>query len=155
MHCFAPLYKGVPDSPQSSVSSILSKMMMPSTTRNILSLVWAHFIRRVPKTDAIGTDTTRSISSLIVQFIKSRAPEEYKFNFRNAHSFFKEVETEMFANSITWGRVSMFLSFALRFALFLESDKKMVGAADSVLVWTCQTIEKLDAFFQKNNGWVS
>lgn len=71
------------------------------------------------------------------------------------YSEFTRVVQTLFSEKKHWGRVIMFLGFAVSFAIYLE-DQMVQNCTDSVLEWTCQVIEEdLGHFYLDNNGWVS
>ena len=105
------------------------------------------------------------LSQLIVQFTKETNQlsanldqfEEQQWNIHggNMHMEFSKVALETFREATNWGRVLMFLGFAVSFSVYLEQDR-VVGASDSVLEWTCQLVEEeLAEFFITHGGWVS
>lgn len=107
----------------------------------------------------------RKVSHLIVQFIRetdqlsanldSFSEEEQKWHLHsgNMHSEFSKVTSNTFDGKTNWGRVLMFFGFSVSFSVYLEQGI-VVGAADSVLEWTCQVVEEdLAEFFLAHQGW--
>ena len=105
------------------------------------------------------------VSDLIVQFIKETdqvtmnldtfQQKNWNLHSSNVYREFSKVASKMFKEAINWGRVIMFLGFAVSFSIHLEQDI-MVGATESVLQWTGQVLEEdLGDFIKAHGGWVS
>ena len=134
-------------------------MIQPTTTTKcILASIFSNFVntRTPPIAVTLKLEDVILIgrlSSLITDFIK-QIDFDFKLNYddTNLHAFFLDVEADLFKDNINWGRVIAFFRFAVEFAVMLNADKMV----DSVLEWTCQTVEeKLETFYSTNNGWVS
>lgn len=109
--------------------------------------------------------TVRKLVHYLVEFIKETeqvpsnldtfVEQKWSLDASNMHMEFSRVAYETFKEQIHWGRVIMFLGFAVSFAVYLENGA-VVGSAESVLEWTCQVIEEdLGQFFTSQQGWVS
>ena len=110
-------------------------------------------------------ELVRKVSHLIVQFITETdqltinlqdfTRQKWSLHGGNMHSEFCKVAQETFRDNLNWGRIIMFLGFAVSFSVYLEEG--IVGtAADSVLEWTHQLVEEdLGHFYCSHQGWVS
>lgn len=79
--------------------------------------------------------------------------QDWKLDAGSIHTEFSRVANATFKKNTNWGRVIMFLGFAVSFAVHLEQGI-VVGSADSVLGWTCQVIdEDLEHFYTSHQGW--
>ena len=108
----------------------------------------------------------KRVSGLIVQFLKETdqvtmnldtfaQQDSWNLHTSNVYREFSEVASKTFKEAINWGRVIMFLGFAVSFSIYLEQDI-MVGATESVLQWTGQVLEEdLGEFIKAHGGWVS
>ncbi len=73
----------------------------------------------------------------------------------NVYTEFSKVAIDTFKSAVNWGRIIMFLGFAVSFTVYLEEDI-MLGSTESVLQWTCQVVEEdLGEFMSSHGGWVS
>lgn len=108
-------------------------------------------------------ELVRKVSHLIVQFITETdqltvnlqdfTQQKWSLHGGNMHSEFSKVAQETFKDTINWGRIIMFLGFAISFSVFLE-EGIVRAAADSVLEWTHQLVEEdLGHFYCSHQGW--
>lgn len=120
---------------------------------------------RLADTDTESAKLVRRVSFLLVEFIrnteqlsmnlKNFVEEEWNLHAGNMHMEFSKVAYETFREAANWGRVAMFLGFAVSFAVYLERGI-VVGSADSVMEWTCQVVEEnVGHFYTSHEGWVS
>lgn len=109
--------------------------------------------------------TTRKLVHYLVEFIRETdqvssnmetfLQQKWALDASNMHIEFSRVVYQTFLDSTNWGRVIMFIGFAVSFAVYLEQGA-VAGAADSVVEWTCQVIEEdLGQYFSSHEGWVS
>lgn len=111
----------------------------------------AEFVRRVAQQIVEFLTLTDQLDVNMESFTK----EKWNLHAGNMHSEFYKVFHETFRTDINWGRILMFVGFAVSFSVHLE-EGTVPGAADSVLEWSCQIVEEdLGAFFVANKGWVS
>lgn len=122
-------------------------------------------VARLYETSPVDANVVRKVSHLLVEFIRetdqlaqhidSFSEQKWDLHEGNMHTEFSKVAQETFRADINWGRVLMFISFAVGFSVYLEQGL-VVGAADSVLEWTCQVVEEeLGQFYTAHQGWVS
>ena len=122
-------------------------------------------LTRLRASNPEDAELVRKVAQLIVEFLtmtdqldinmESFTEQKWNLHAGNMHSEYCKVATETFRTDINWGRILMFLGFAVSFAVYLE-EGTVVGSADSVMEWTCQVVEEeLGAFFTTNQGWVS
>lgn len=122
-------------------------------------------VTRLEDTNPQDADLVRKLSHLIVEFLtetdqlavnmESFTEQKWNLHGGNMHSEFSKVAYETFRGDTNWGRILMFFGFAVSFSVYLE-EGIVVGAADSVLEWTCQVVEEdLGAFYTSHQGWVS
>lgn len=94
---------------------------------------------------------TEQVSGNLDSFLK----QEWAVDAGNMHMEFSRVAYGTFKESTNWGRVVMFVGFAVSFSMYLEQGTA-VGSANSVMEWTCQVVEEdLGQFFISHHGWVS
>ena len=108
----------------------------------------------------------KRVSGLLVTFIKETdqitvnldnfaKQEGWNVHAGTVYTEFSKVASETFKSATNWGRILMFLGFAVSYTVYLEKDI-MVGSADSVLQWTCQVVEEdLREYIASHGGWVS
>lgn len=115
-------------------------------------------------TNSEDSKVVRKLAYLIIQFIreteqvagnlKTFKEEQWHLHAGNVHMEFSRVAYETFKENPNWGRVIMFLGFAVSYSVYLEQGL-VVGSADSVLEWTCQVVEEeLGPFYTSYGGWV-
>lgn len=94
----------------------------------------------------------RSIISINLEdFIK----QNWNVHAGNMYTEFSRVAYETFSDATNWGRIFVFLGFAVSFSIYLI-NRQVPSAADSVMEWCCQVVEEdLAKFFTANGGWVS
>lgn len=122
-------------------------------------------VARLKETNPLDGNLVSKVSHLMVEFIRetdqlsvnlvSFSEQKWSLHGGNMHSEFSKVAQETFRGDTNWGRVLMFFGFAVSFSVYLEQGV-VVGAADSVLEWTCQLVEEeLGKFYRSHEGWVS
>ena len=78
-----------------------------------------------------------------------------RLNSGNLYNHFTETISTLFDNGITWGKVVMFFSFAVSFAIYLCTNE-MSHLAGRVCVWTAQDLQnRIQPWIDINGGWVS
>lgn len=155
----------------------LAKLFRDSRTNLILKRVFCELcmkdtrqvereLMRLSDSNPDDGKLVKRASTLIVDFIKETeqisnnmdvftGQEEWNLNAGNVYMEFSKVATETFKSTVNWGRIVMFLGFAVSFSLYLEQDI-MVGSPDSVLQWTGQVLEEdVGEFITSHGGWVS
>ena len=78
-------------------------------------------------------------------------------NSGNLYSHFTKTISTLLDDGITWGKVVMFFSFAVSFAIYLCTNG-MSHLAGRVCVWTAQHLQNrihCQAWIDVNGGWVS
>ena len=76
-------------------------------------------------------------------------------NSGNLYSHFTKTISTLLDDGITWGKVVMFFSFAVSFAIYLCTNE-MSHLAGQVCVWTAQDLQnRIQAWIDVNGGWVS
>ena len=81
--------------------------------------------------------------------------EKLDLNSGNLRSHFTKTISTMLDGGITWGKVVVFFSFAVSFAIYLCTNK-MSHLAGQVSVWTAQDLQnRLQPWIEVNGGWVS
>ena len=81
--------------------------------------------------------------------------ERLRLNSGNLYSNFTETISVLLDNGLTWGKVVMFFSFAVSFAIYLCINE-MSHLAGRVCVWTAQDLQnRLQPWIDVNGGWVS
>lgn len=122
-------------------------------------------VARLRGTSPHDADLVKRVAHLIVEFLteteqlaatmESFTEQKWNLHGGNIHSAFSKVAQETFRENTNWGRILMFLGFAASFSVYLEQGI-VVGAADSVMEWTCQVVEEdLGSFYTSHQGWVS
>lgn len=115
---------------------------LPEDARTVKKVVY-HLVTFIRETNQVPSN------------LDSFLEEKWTLRADNIHMEFSRVAYETFRDSTNWGRVIMFLGFAVSFAVYLEQGL-VVGSAESVLEWTCQVVEEnLGEFYTSNGGWVS
>lgn len=73
----------------------------------------------------------------------------------NLYSQFNGTITALLDNGLTWGKVVVFFSFAVSFAIYLCTND-MSQLAARVCVWAAQILQnRLQPWIDENGGWVS
>ena len=81
--------------------------------------------------------------------------ERLHLNSGNLYSNFTETISVLLDDGLTWGKVVMFFSFAVSFAIYLCINE-MSHLAGRVCVWTAQDLQnRLQPWIDVNGGWVS
>lgn len=122
-------------------------------------------VARLKETNPLDANLVIKVSHLMVEFLRetdqlsvnldSFVEQNWNLHGGNIHSEFSKVVQTTFRGDTNWGRVLMFFGFAVSFSVYLEQGV-VVGAADSVLEWTCQVVkEELGKFYTLHQGWVS
>jgi len=92
-----------------------------------------------------------SIKSCLDDFHRNK----WKLDVSNVHMEFSKVAYELFSKKKSWSHFTLFVGFAVGFAIYLVEHEVPV-ATSIVIEWTCQLIEEdLAKFFSTNGGWVS
>ena len=83
--------------------------------------------------------------------------ETLNLNSDNLYSHFTETINVLLDDGITWGKVVMFFSFAVSFAVYLcTTGNEMSHMAGQVSVWTAQDLQnRIQPWVDDNGGWVS
>ena len=78
-----------------------------------------------------------------------------RLNSGNLYSHFTKTISTLLDDGITWGKVVMFFSFAVSFAIYLCTNE-MSHLAGRVCVWTAQDLQnRIQPWIDVNGGWVS
>ena len=81
--------------------------------------------------------------------------ERFRPSSANLYSHFTKTISTLLDNGITWGKVVMFFSFAVSFAIYLCTNE-MSHLAGRVCVWTPQDLQnRIQPWIDVNGGWVS
>ena len=81
--------------------------------------------------------------------------EKLKLNSGNLHTQFNGTITILLDKELTWGKVVVFFSFAVSFAIYLCTNEKSHLSA-RVSVWTSHVLRnRLEPWIKANGGWVS
>lgn len=81
--------------------------------------------------------------------------ERLRLNSGNIHSRFMETITTLLDDGLSWGKVVVFFSFSVSFAIYLCTNE-MSHLAARVCVWAAQILEdRLEPWVNQNGGWVS
>ena len=81
--------------------------------------------------------------------------EKLHLNSGNIYAQFTGTITTLLDNGLTWGKVVVFFSFAVSFAIFLCTNE-MSHLAARVCVWAAQVLQnRLQPWIDENGGWVS
>ena len=81
--------------------------------------------------------------------------ERLRLNSGNLYSHFTETISILLDDGITWGKVIMFFSFAVSFAIYLCTNE-MSHLAGRVHFWTTQNVQnRIQPWIDVNGGWVS
>ena len=81
--------------------------------------------------------------------------ERLRLNSGNLYNHFTETISTLLDDGITWGKVVMFFSFAVSFAIYLCTNE-MSHLAGRVCVWTAQDLQnRIQPWIDVNGGWVS
>ena len=80
--------------------------------------------------------------------------ERLRLNSGNLYSQFIGTITTLLDNEVTWGKVIVFFSFAVSFAIYLCTNE-MSHLAARVCVWAAQVLQdRLQPWIDANGGWV-
>ena len=81
--------------------------------------------------------------------------ERLGLNNNNLYNSFTKTISVLLDGGITWGKVVMFFSFAVSFAIHL-CNNEMSHLAGRVCVWTAQDLQnRIQPWIDVNGGWVS
>ena len=81
--------------------------------------------------------------------------ERLHLNSGNLYSHFTKTISTLLDNGITWGKVVVFFSFAVSFAIYLCTNE-MSHLAGRVCAWTAQDLKsRIQTWIDVNGGWVS
>ena len=81
--------------------------------------------------------------------------ERLRLNSGNLYSHFTETISVLLDDGLTWGKVVMFFSFAVSFAIYLCINE-MSHLAGRVCVWAAQDLQnRIQPWIDVNGGWVS
>ena len=81
--------------------------------------------------------------------------ERLRLNSGNLYNHFTETIRVLLDNGLTWGKVVMFFSFAVSFAIYLCINE-MSHLAGRVCAWTTQDLQnRIQPWIDVNGGWVS
>ena len=81
--------------------------------------------------------------------------ERLHLNSGNLYSNFTKTISTLLDNGLTWGKVVIFFSFAVSFAIYLCINE-MSHLAGRVCVWTAQDLQnRIQPWIDVNGGWVS
>ena len=76
-------------------------------------------------------------------------------NSGNLYHHFTKIISTLLDDGINWGKVVMFFSFAVSFAMYLCTNE-MSHLAGRVCVWTAQDLQnRIQPWIDDNGGWVS
>ena len=134
--------------------------LFPACSKNVVRV--EHEIARMEKkTDReLIYDITKMVVHLVGKWnsIKSCLEDfrrnNWKLDVGNVHMEFSKVAYELFSNKKSWSHFTLFVGFAVSFAIYLLEHEVPV-ATSVVIEWTCQLVEEdLAKFFSSNGGWV-
>ena len=81
--------------------------------------------------------------------------ERLHLNSGNLYSHFTKTISTLLDNGLTWGKIVVFFSFAVSFAIYLCTNE-MSHLAGRVCVWTAQDLQsRIQPWIDVNGGWVS
>ena len=81
--------------------------------------------------------------------------ERLNLNSGNLYAQFNATITTLLDNGLSWGKVVVFFSFAVSFAIYLCTND-MSDLAARVCVWAAQILQsRLQPWIEENGGWVS
>ena len=81
--------------------------------------------------------------------------EKLNLNSSNLRSNFRKTIDVLLDDGITWGKVVVFFSFAVSFAIYLCTNK-MSHLASQVSMWAAQDLQnRIQPWIDANGGWVS
>ena len=81
--------------------------------------------------------------------------ERLDVHHANARQKYSTTVQHLFSDGITWGRVTLFYSFSIGFALHV-ADRQMDELVNSVQTWSVQVMNnKVNPWIHANGGWVS
>ena len=81
--------------------------------------------------------------------------ETLRLNSGNLYNHFTKTITVLLDNGLTWGKIVVFFSFAVSFAIYLCTNE-MSDLAGRVCVWTAQDVQnRIQPWIDVNGGWVS
>ena len=81
--------------------------------------------------------------------------ERLDVHHANAKQKYSLTVQHLFNDGITWGRVTLFYSFSIGFALHV-ADRQMDELVNSVQTWSVQVMNnKVNPWIHANGGWVS
>lgn len=81
--------------------------------------------------------------------------ERLRLHSGNIYSEFTGTISTLLDNGLTWGKVVVFFSFAVSFAIYLCTND-MSHLAARVCVWAAQVLQnRLQPWINENGGWVS
>ena len=82
--------------------------------------------------------------------------ERLGLNSSNLHNIFTETISVLLDGEITWGKVVIFFSFAVSFAIYLCRTNEMSHLAGQVSVWAAEDLQnRIQPWINVNGGWVS
>ena len=94
--------------------------------------------------------------SKIDSVVKDFEDRQWAVSFANMNTEFYRVVDATFKDAVNWGRIVMFTSFAVSFAVYVLKLGLPPNTALSIHHWTAETIMRTTGdFLNKNNGWVS
>ena len=131
---------------EDALCKVIGKVPLNGHTR-VLQLV----LQEVP-------DTLFEIADLfenarVEELVKSC--ERFRPSSANLYSHFTKTISTLLDNGLTWGKVVMFFSFAVSFAIYLCTNE-MSHLAGRVCVWTAQDVQnRIQPWIDVNGGWVS
>lgn len=80
--------------------------------------------------------------------------ERLDVHHANAGRKYNLTVQHLFSDGITWGRVTLFYSFSIGFALHV-ADRQMDELVNSVKTWSVQVMNnKVNPWIHANGGWV-
>ena len=81
--------------------------------------------------------------------------EKLGLNSSNLHNSFRKTISALLDGGITWGKVVIFFSFAVSFAIYLCTNE-MNHLAGQVSVWAAEDLQnRIQPWIGVNGGWVS
>ena len=81
--------------------------------------------------------------------------ETLRLNSGNLYNHFTKTVTVLLDNGLTWGKIVVFFSFAVSFAIYLCTNE-MSHLAGRVCVWAAQDVQnRIQPWIDVNGGWVS
>ena len=81
--------------------------------------------------------------------------EKLGLNSSNLHNSFRKTISVLLDGGITWGKVVIFFSFAVSFAIYLCTNE-MSHLAGQVSVWAAEDLQnRIQPWIDVNGGWVS